>query len=129
MQDYLEVGDILFEFGFERMDTKIKTPRDEKIKYTLLHILISFFKSMPSAAIYYVCDSSDKSHIGRKKLFDRWFFECEDTDNSLFVKYDFEPEAEDMDLFISFIAIKTNPDLPQILLSFEKIIQDYYIEK
>ncbi len=129
LQDYPEIVDVLFEFGFDRKEKKIKVPRDGKIKHTILYIIASFFQSLPNAAIYYVCDSTDKSQIGRKKLFEKWFLEYEKTGDSLFEKYDYEPEAEDMDLFISIIAMKTNPRLPQILATFEQVLQAYYIEK
>lgn len=129
LQDYPDIVDVLFEFGFERLDIQKRTPRDSKIKATILHILYAFFSSLPYSAIYYVCDSADKSHVGRKRLFDKWFFEYGEKGENLYAKYDYEPEAEDMELLISFIAKRTNPNLEKMLQSFEQVLEDYSVEK
>ncbi len=116
---------MLFEFGFDHVEIGNKTKEDKKIRTTILHILLSFFDFLPNAAIFYVCDSTDDAHSASKNLFDRWLYEYQKTGNSLFVKYDFEPELEEMELIISFISLKNNPQLNLMLESFEQVIQEY----
>ena len=93
-------------------------PRDEKIKNTILYIIASFFQSLPNAAIYYVCDSADKSQIGRKKWFEKWFLEYEKTGDSLFEKQDDEYKA------ILVRTINQGNEIFNDILSFETLNQD-----
>lgn len=126
LQDYPEIADIIFELGFERKNHKNqRNSYDEKVRNTILHIIISFYTSIPHAAIFYICDNLDNSHKGRSKLFDKWFDEYEKLGNSPFIKTDYELEVEDMDLLLSLIRRKNNDKIEQTLQIFEKMLEDY----
>lgn len=49
---------------------------DQRIKYTIIHLILKFI-SEHRGPIIYVCDNLDNKERGRQRLFNRWFQEVQ----------------------------------------------------
>ena len=87
----------LYSLDFGEIDGK-KGKNDSKISSTILEIIIKFLNNNPSLILHFLCESSDRRQLHRKRLFTRWFSICA-MDN--WVKYDYD--FENADYNISFI--------------------------
>jgi len=110
-EEYPSIYPYVIEFGFCRNDKRKNS--DPKIKETIVFILELYFEKNPDGMIYFVCDSADKKHCARNKIFDNWFNQIEE--GSRFVKYDFMPEIKGRDFYFSLITLESNRFLIQQL--------------
>lgn len=129
-QDYLaDYPDLLnngYAFGFSKIDieTNSKKSRDELIFPTIHRIVLDFIEEYGSSCVLlYHCDSKDKRHPYRNKLFQNWE-KALDADKSICrtsLKAQIGDDPGDYHHFVymGFIADKSNPLLEKVNEEFE----------
>ena len=108
-------NELLFEFVIELLykPENIAHTLDKLIGPAINTIFIDFYSKYEKSLTVYICDSSDGKHHVRKRKFDHWFQEFNDTS---FIKFDdIVVDAEQNQFPFSFILKKDNPNFYTIL--------------
>lgn len=103
-----------YQFIITNLNNK-KSPRDNKVKETILLIIEEFFKKN-QAALLYICETSDGKQKMRSRLFEYWFRTSEY--KAMFSTFSTSFVDEGVENFASVIVRNDNPDLPKIMLEF-----------
>ncbi|WP_395053924.1 DUF6169 family protein [Flavobacterium sp.] len=122
----IEIDDIINELVFEFVIEVLYKPvnvaltLDKLIGPTINKIFKDFYSLHNKSVTVYICDSSDGKHYIRKRKFDHWFEEFNDT---TFIKFDdIVTDAEQNEYPVSFILKKDNPNFHAILDILSKIV-------
>lgn len=118
--DYPTLQGRVFSYSFYPKD-QIERPKvDLRIRDTIVFSILNFF-STNTNLIVFVCDSSDKREVCRKKLFDKWFtsFNSEE----LLEKYDgkVESDVEEYAITNSIIMRADLSDKKQVIKTFKEL--------
>lgn len=112
--DILQSG-IVYQFGISN-PKGTKSPRDHKVRETILAIIEEFFNKN-KAALLYICETGDGMQRMRSRLFQYWFSIYNAKEEYLFlpqVVYD-EEENEN---YAALIIRKDNPDFIELVSEF-----------
>ena len=102
------------------------SPRDSKIRTTVILIIEEFFQSNPDILLY-MCDSANNQQAQRSRLFLYWFsaygkqkeyYTCTEM-----------VKDEDEENYISIIVKKSHPQLNAIINLFNKQIEMFRMNK
>lgn len=107
-----------YEFSIFNENNKI-SPNDPKVRGTVESIIEEFFLTNPNILLYQ-CETGDNRQAMRARLFTKWFNEYADRHNfcvKVSVLHD-----EEIDNYIALIVQMSNPDLENILLTFDNFI-------
>lgn len=122
----IEIDDIINELVFEFVIEVLYKPvnvaltLDKLIGPTIYKIFKDFYSLHNKSVTVYICDSSDGKQYIRKRKFDHWFEEFNDT---TFIKFDdIVTDAEQNEYPVSFILKKDNPNFHTILDILSKIV-------
>ncbi len=120
--DDLEVS----SFGFERLrgEPDKGSKYDPRVKATILHILLEFFKTHSEDAVLYICFPGDGKARNRRITFSRWFNELAGD----FIKHDSRARYGQLDFYSSIIVAKNNPGKDEIIKAFHHTIS-YWMEE
>lgn len=116
--DILRSG-IVYQFGISNPQGK-KSPRDHKVRITILAIIEEFFNKN-KAALLYICETGDGMQKMRSRLFQYWFGVYNEKEEYLFlpqVVYD-EEENEN---YAALIIRKDNPCFVELVSEFTETI-------
>lgn len=116
--DILRSG-IVYQFGISNPQGK-KSPRDHKVRITILAIIEEFFNKN-KAALLYICETGDGMQKMRSRLFQYWFSGYNEKEEYLFlpqVVYD-EEENEN---YAALIIRKDNPCFVELVSEFTETI-------
>lgn len=116
--DILRSG-IVYQFGISNPQGK-KSPRDHKVRITILAIIEEFFNKN-KAALLYICETGDGMQKMRSRLFQYWFSVYNEKEEYLFlpqVVYD-EEENEN---YAALIIRKDNPCFVELVSEFTETI-------
>lgn len=116
--DILRSG-IVYQFGISNPQGK-KSPRDHKVRITILAIIEEFFNEN-KAALLYICETGDGMQKMRSRLFQYWFSVYNEKEEYLFlpqVVYD-EEENEN---YAALIIRKDNPCFVELVSEFTETI-------
>ena len=94
-----------------------KSPRDTKLRDTILTIIYEFFESSESALLY-ICDTGDSKQQMRHRLFSYWFNTAPRKDDFAFMSADIR-DADGMQNYAAIIIRLDNP-------YFESVISEFY---
>ena len=115
---------LIFEFVIEVLHKPLNVALtlDKFLAPTICKIFQDFYSKNNEFITVYICDSSDGKQFVRKRKFDTWFEEFND---SSFIKFDdvFIDKNED-EFPISFIVKQSNPNLSKIYNDFFGTIND-----
>lgn len=115
-------NELIFEFVIELLykPENVALTLDKLLGPTINTIFIDFYNHYVKSITVYICDSSDGKHYVRKRKFDHWFQEFND---STFIKFDdIVIDAEQNEFPVSFILKKDNPNFYIILDVLTKIV-------
>lgn len=115
MPDDLLQSDESYEFVIANLNDK-KSPRDKKVKDTVVAIVEEFFNSN-SATILYLCSTSDGKQLTRGRLFKNWFDSYEYSNRFTMVTSTLVDEYG-IDNIAALIIRNDNPKLGKILAEF-----------
>ncbi|WP_444382025.1 DUF6169 family protein [Prevotella sp.] len=116
--DILRSG-IVYQFGISNPQGK-KSPRDHKVRITILAIIEEFFNKN-KAALLYICETGDGMQKMRSRLFQYWFSVYNEKEEYLFlpqVVYD----EEDNENYAALIIRKDNPCFVELVSEFTETI-------
>lgn len=97
-----------------------KSPRDHKVRITILAIIEEFFNKN-KAALLYICETGDGMQKMRSRLFQYWFSVYNEKEEYLFlpqVVYD----EEDNENYAALIIRKDNPCFVELVSEFTETI-------
>lgn len=115
MEDDLILSDVSYQLVISNANNR-KSPRDKKLKYTILAIVEEFFKKN-QAAILYICETGDGKQEMRGRLFSYWFNAYEyNTQFSMMTTC-----VRDEDGILNFAALLLRTDNPK----FVEIINEF----
>lgn len=110
--------DNLFMFNIDRIGDK-RSPKDHKIKQTIVHILEAFFEDNQNSMIY-VCDSSDARGCSRHRLFRMWYVEANPANIE---RYDINLPTPDYELFSSLFVHSLNQAKEAVIAAFYELTE------
>ena len=116
--DLLQSGES-YQFALTNYEGK-KSPRDIKVRETVLAIIKEFF-SKNEAALIYICETGDGLQKMRSRLFHFWFGVYAEHDEFLFlpqVVYD----EEDNENYAALILRRDNPKFNDLVTEFTNTI-------
>lgn len=116
--DLLRSGES-YQFALTNYGGK-KSPRDNKVRTTVLAIVEEFF-SKNEAALLYICETGDGMQKMRNRLFHFWFGVYSESDEYLFlpqVVYD----EEDNENYAALIIRRDNPKFNDLVTEFTNTI-------
>ena len=116
--DLLQSGES-YQFALTNYEGK-KSPRDNKVRTTVLAIVEEFF-SKNEAALLYICETGDGLQKMRNRLFHFWFGIYSEN-----VKYLFLPQVvydeEDNENYAALIIRRDNPKFNDLVTEFTNTI-------
>lgn len=116
--DLLQSGES-YQFALTNYEGKI-SPRDNKVRTTILAIIGEFF-AKNEAALLYICETGDGMQKMRNRLFHFWFGVYAEHDEFLFlpqVVYD----EEDNENYAALIIRRDNPKFNDLVTEFTNTI-------
>ena len=116
--DLLQSGES-YQFALTNYEGK-KSPRDNKVRTTVLAIVEEFF-SKNEAALLYICETGEGLQKMRNRLFHFWFGIYSENDKYLFlpqVVYD----EEDNENYAALIIRRDNPKFNDLVTEFTNTI-------
>lgn len=116
--DILQSG-IVYQFGISN-PKGTKSPRDHKVRETILAIIEEFFNKN-KAALLYICETGDGMQRMRSRLFQYWFSIYNEKADYLFlpqIVYD----DEDNENYAALIIRKDNPRFIELVSEFTDTI-------
>lgn len=120
IEDDMVRSTISYQFIITNLNNR-KSPRDNKIKETILLIVEEFFEKN-QAALLYICETSDGKQKMRSRLFEFWFQTFEH--KALFSTFSTTFVDEDIENFASVIIRNDNPDISKVILEFYETLEN-----
>lgn len=112
----------VYEISFWPKDNK-RSKLDHQIRNTLFHIVSQVLIKDNTCGVVFVCDSSDKKQLVRKKLFDKWF---QAANTNWFLKIDTELHIGENEIYYNSLIMKTdNPFKKQLMECYTDSIDLY----
>lgn len=112
--DLLHNG-LVYQFGISN-PKGVKSPRDPKVRETILAIVEEFF-AKNQAAFLYICDTSGGMQKMRNRLFRYWFGIYGEREEYVFLPQTIIDE-EDNDNYAALIIRKDNPQFADLVSEF-----------
>ena len=120
MPDELFPYDFSYQFVIVNSNN-LKSPRDLKLKQTILTFLFEFFRN-PEVVLVYMCDTSDQRQRMRSRLFESWFKSSPRQNDFLLLSTQVSDEEGIMN-YAAVITRKDNPHRTQIYEEFNKNVE------
>lgn len=117
--DFLLSGES-YQFGLTNTNHK-KSPRDLKIRDTILLLIEEFFRQN-NVSLLYICETGDGKQIMRSRLFDHWYMSYQRNWQFVYMSASIT-DAEGIRNFAAMIVRKDNPNLTQIVSEFSETVQ------
>ena len=116
--DILQSG-IVYQFGISN-PKGTKSPRDHKVRETILAIIEEFFNKN-KAALLYICETGDGMQRMRSRLFHYWFSIYNEKADYLFL-HQIVYDDEDNENYAALIIRKDNPRFIELVSEFTDTI-------
>ena len=105
---------------------KIPSPRDLKMRDTVILIIENFF-NMNEAALLYICESGDGKQHMRSRLFEYWFSSYQMKDKFILMPVSIEDMAGQLN-FAALIIRKDNPNVLDIVAEFSNTVAMFRVK-
>ena len=105
---------------------KIPSPRDLKMRDTVMLIIENFF-NMNEAALLYICESGDDKQHMRSRLFEYWFSSYQMKDKFILMPVSIE-DMEGIENFAALIIRKDNPNVLDIVAEFSNTVAMFRVK-
>ncbi len=112
--DLLHSG-LVYQFGISN-PKGVRSPRDSKVRKTILAIVEEFFEKY-EAAFLYICETGDGMQKMRNRLFQYWFGIYGDHEEYVFLPQTIYDE-EGNDNYAALIIRKDNPQFAELVSEF-----------
>lgn len=114
-----------YQFNISNVNGKI-SPRDNKIRDTVIVIIENFFKRN-QVALLYICETGDKKQAMRNRLFESWFVYANVQEKYTIMVADIEDE-EGIENYAAIILRKDNPQFVEIVTEFTDTVNMFRIK-
>lgn len=118
-RDELLKSGVVYQFGISNPKGE-KSPRDTKVRETILAIVEEFFNKN-EAAFLYICETGDGMQKMRNRLFQYWFGVYGDRDDYVFLPQTIFDE-DGNDNYVALIIRKGNPQFADLVCEFMSTI-------
>lgn len=122
--DFIQSGES-YMFSLTNISKK-SSPRDYKVKDTVLVIVEEFFKEN-EAALLYLCETGDGKQRMRSRLFEFWFASYLHKDEYLILPFTLEDE-EGVENFAALIIRKDNPEFVDVVTEFTNTVNMFRVK-
>lgn len=123
--DEMLVSSESYQFNISNVNGKI-SPRDNKIRDTVIVIIENFFKRN-QVALLYICETGDKKQAMRNRLFESWFVYANVQEKYTIMVADIEDE-EGIENYAAIILRKDNPQFVEIVTEFTDTVNMFRIK-
>lgn len=103
-----------------------KSPRDLKVRDTIIAIIDNFF-DVNTVALLYICETSDRMQAMRNRLFESWFAYANSNDNYTIMVAKVH-DLEDVDNYAAMILRKDNPHFVDYVSEFNQTVNMFILK-
>lgn len=114
-----------YQFNISNVNKKM-SPRDSKIRDTVIAIIENFFERN-QVALLYICETGDKKQAMRNRLFESWFVYANAQEKYTIMVANIEDE-EGIENYAAVILRKDNPQFVEIVAEFTNTINMFRIK-
>lgn len=118
-RDELMISGESYQFSITNLEDK-PSPRDTKVKDTVMAIVEEFFKKN-NVALLYICETGDSKQSMRSRLFNYWFASYKNHVDYLLIPMTVE-EQEGVVNFAAMIIRRDNPNFNNLVSEFVNTI-------
>lgn len=120
LEDELLLNCESYQFIIANTNNK-KSPRDPKLRQSIMAIIHEFFEST-KAALLYICETGDSRQSMRNRLFEFWFNSSPRKSEFIFISANIE-DAEGVQNYVAIISRLDNPQLKDVVSEFTETMQ------
>ena len=120
LEDELMLSDESYQFIIANTNNK-KSPRDSKMKQTIMAIVYEFFECS-NTTLLYICETGDSKQEMRNRLFEIWFNSSLRKSDFVFMSADIR-DAEGIPNYAAIVVRLDNPRLTSVIAEFTETVQ------
>lgn len=124
LDDILESGES-YMFNITNVN-KQRSPRDIKVRDTVISIIDNFFE-VNSVALLYICETGDRKQAMRNRLFDSWFAYANSQEQYVIMVTNIR-DMEGVDNYAAMILRKDNPKFVDYVSEFNSTINMFRVK-
>lgn len=124
LDDILESGDS-YMFNITNVN-KQRSPRDLKVRDTVISIIDNFFE-VNSVALLYICETGDRKQAMRNRLFDSWFAYANSQERYVIMVANIH-DMEGIDNYAAMILRKDNPKFVDYVSEFNSTVNMFRVK-
>lgn len=124
IDDLLEQGEA-YMFNINNAN-KQKSPRDLKVRDTIIAIIDNFFE-VNAVALLYICETGDSMQAMRNRLFESWFTYANNSNNYTIMLAKIR-DLEDVDNYAAMILRKDNPHFVDYVSEFTQTVNMFILK-
>ena len=124
LDDILEQSEA-YMFNINNVNRR-KSPRDLKVRDTIIAIIDYFFE-VNTVALLYICETGDRKQAMRNRLFESWFAYANEKDQYLIMVANIH-DMENVDNYAALIIRKDNPHFVDYVSEFNKTVNMFRIK-
>ena len=124
LDDILESGES-YMFNITNVN-KQRSPRDLKVRDTVISIIDNFFE-INSVALLYICETGDRKQAMRNRLFDSWFAYANSKEQYVIMVANIH-DVEGVDNYAAMILRKDNPKFVDYVSEFNSTINMFRVK-
>ncbi len=103
-----------------------KSPRDTKVRDTIIAIIDNFFE-VNEVALLYICETGDRRQAMRNRLFESWFACANEKDQYMIMVANVH-DLEGVDNYAAMILRKDNPNFVDYVSEFNKTVNMFMVK-
>ena len=124
LDDLLETGEA-YMFNVINAN-KQRSPRDVKVRDTVIAIIDNFFETN-EVALLYICETGDRKQAMRNRLFESWFAYANDKEQYVIMVANIH-DLEGIDNYAAMILRKDNPHFVEYVSEFNSTVNMFMVK-
>lgn len=124
LDDLLETGEA-YMFNIINAN-KQRSPRDVKVRDTVIAIIDEFFETN-EVALLYICETGDRKQVMRNRLFESWFAYANDKEQYVIMVANIH-DMEGIDNYAAMILRKDNPHFVEYVSEFNSTVNMFMVK-
>lgn len=124
LDEILESGEA-YMFNINNVNRQ-KSPRDSKVRDTVVSIIDNFFE-VNAVALLYICETGDRKQAMRNRLFESWFAYANEKDLYLIMVANVL-DADNVENYAALILRKDNPHFVDYVSEFNRTVNMFRVK-
>lgn len=124
LDELLETGEA-YMFNITNVN-KQRSPRDVKVRDTVIAIIDNFFETN-EVALLYICETGDRKQALRNRLFDSWFAYANAQEQYVIMVANIH-DLEGVDNYAAMILRKDNPHFVEYIAEFNNTVNMFMVK-